>query len=386
LLGTMKIAFIRYKYDPFGGAERFTQALVERLAARGVEIHLYARKWVAQPSASIVFHRVGGPRWPAILGYAGFVFLVGRAVRGMDFDLVLSNERTLCQDIYRAGDGVHARWLELRSLRMGRLRRLSLRCNPFHAFRLWLERRLFEAPDLKAVIVNSDMVRREILARFELDAQRIFTIYNGVDLKRFCPSLRATAGTELRMNSGVRDDEMILLFVGSGFERKGLEFVIRGLARSKTPARLWVVGKGRKAGDERLARELNVGDRVEFWGPRKDTAPFYAAADAFVLPTLYDPFPSVILEAMASGLPVITTAQCGAAEILTQGIDGYVLEKAWDSNRMAEYLDCLGSPEERRRMGGEARKRAEDFPWERTLNEMEELYERLISEAVRQAR
>jgi UDP-glucose:(heptosyl)LPS alpha-1,3-glucosyltransferase len=377
----MKIAFIRYKYDPFGGAERFTQALIERLAGRGVEIHLYARKWVVQPSASIIFHKVGGPTWPSILGYAGFVFLVGRAVRRMSFDLVQSNERTLCQDIYRAGDGVHARWLELRGRRMGRLRRLSLRCNPFHGFRLWLEWRLFEAPDLKAVIVNSDMVRREILARFGLDPRRIFTIYNGVDLKRFHPSLRATAGAELRTKAGVPEGVMILLFVGSGFERKGLEFVIRGLARSKLPARLWVVGKGKKGAYERLARELSVGNRVKFWGPRKDTAPYYAAADAFVLPTLYDPFPSVILEAMASGLPVITTAQCGAAEILTQGREGFVLDDPWDSNRMAEYLDYLGSVEERRRMGGEARKRAEDFPWERTMSDMEELYEGLISAA-----
>lgn len=376
----MKIAFIRYRYDPFGGAERFTQALVERLAAKGAEIHLYAREWSAPPSAArITMHRVGGPSWPSILGYASFVLLVGRAVRMTRFDLVQSNERTLCQDVYRAGDGVHARWLELRARRMGPLRRLSLRLNPFHAFRLWLERRLFEDPRLKAIIVNSGMVRDEIVGRFRVDPARIFTIPNGVDLGRFHPAHRETLGGALRRRSGARDHETVVLFVGSGFERKGLEFAMRGLAEAKVPARLWVVGKGKRRGYERLARGLGLGGRVDFWGPREDVAPFYAAADVLVLPTLYDPFPSVVLEAMASGLPVITTAQCGAAGIMTHGRQGFILDTPEETGRMAECLEALDQVDTRRRMGREARRLAEDFPWERTVAELERLYDDLVS-------
>jgi UDP-glucose:(heptosyl)LPS alpha-1,3-glucosyltransferase len=375
----MKIAFIRYKYDPFGGAERFTQALLERLSAKGLEVHLYARKWTSEPGARVVVHRVGGPSWPSILAYASFVFLLSHAVRKIPFDIVQSNERTLCQDVYRAGDGVHARWLELRTSRMNRLRRLSLRVNPFHALRLWLERRLFEDPGLKAVIVNSNMVRGEILSRFRIDPGRIVTIANGVDLDRFHPSRREGEGLELRRRTGVSDEELVVLFVGSGFERKGLEYAIRGLAEAAVPAKLWVVGKGRVHPYRTLCRELGLEARVEFWGPQGDTAPFYAGADVFVLPTLYDPFPSVVLEAMASGLPVITTAQCGAAEIITPGREGFVLDYPEQTGRIAEYLEVLGVREERRRRGKEARVRAEDFPWERTLRELEALYDRLLS-------
>lgn len=377
----MKIALIRYKYDPFGGAERFTQALVERLAARGAEVHLYARKWSGPPSGDIELHRVGGPSWPAILGYASFVFMVGRAIGKKHFDLVQSNERTLCQDVYRAGDGVHARWLELRARRQGSLRRLSLSWNPFHLFRLWLERRLFEDPALKAVVVNSEMVRREILSRFRIDAARIHTIYNGVDLNRFHPDHRGTEGRKKRESAGAREDELIVLLVGSGFERKGLEWAMRGVARARVPARLWVVGRGRTDFYRKLAAELNLGSRFTLWGPQTDPVPFYAAADVFLLPTLYDPFPSVVLEAMASGLPVITTEQCGAAEIIDPGREGFVLDQPESTDRMAECLDLLSSEEERLRMGREARARAENFPWDRTVSRLEELYQGLIAGA-----
>jgi UDP-glucose:(heptosyl)LPS alpha-1,3-glucosyltransferase len=374
----MKIAFIRYKYDPFGGAERFTQTLAERLSARGVEVHLYARRWSAASGEGIVLHRVGGPSWPAILGYASFVFLVGRAVRRERFDLVQSNERTLRQDVYRAGDGVHARWLELRARRMSGLRRLSLRVNPFHAFRLWVERRLLEDPRLRAVIVNSEMVREEILTRFRIDPARIFTVPNGVDLQRFHPVHRETVGADLRRGAGAPGGEMVVLFVGSGFERKGLEFALRGLAEADIPARLWVVGKGKTGHYVKLARDLGLAGRVRFWGPRGDVAPLYAAGDVLVLPTLYDPFPSVALEAMASGLPVITTAQCGAAGIMTHGREGFILAEPEETRGIAEGLRILADGDARRRMGRAARARAEAFSWERTVGEMEALYDRLL--------
>jgi UDP-glucose:(heptosyl)LPS alpha-1,3-glucosyltransferase len=262
------------------------------------------------------------------------------------------------------------------------LRRLSLRINPFHVFRLWLERRLFEDRGLRAVIVNSEMVRGEILSRFRIDPARIITIPNGVDLNRFHPSRREGEGLNLRRRLGVPDEELVILFVGSGFDRKGLEYAILGLAESAVPARLWVVGKGRVHRHRKLCRRLGLEPRVEFWGPRKDTAPFYAAADVFLLPTLYDPFPSVILEAMASGLPVITTAQCGASEIIEPGREGFILEYPEQTSRIAECVEALGVWEERWRMGREARARAEGFPWERTVRELEELYDHLMSERV----
>jgi UDP-glucose:(heptosyl)LPS alpha-1,3-glucosyltransferase len=374
----LKVAFIRYRYNPYGGAERFTEILADSFGRRGIEVHLFARRWPREINSAICLHRIRGPAWPPLLGHAAFVYLVGRAVRKQGFDLIQSNERTLCQDIYRAGDGVHARWLELRALRQNLLQRLWVRCHPFHIYRLWLERRLFESRNIKAVIVNSEMVRQEILSRFRIPNERIHTIYNGVDLERFCPENRDSVGVELRTRCGLGTEIPVVLFVGSGFERKGLSHLIRAMVIAGGDARLWVVGKGRTGRYEKLASRLGVARRTVFWGPQKEVGQFYAAADIFVLPTLYDPFPTVVLEAMASGLPVITTAECGAAEIITHGEQGFVLKSAVDAGELALFMGRLYQKDLRWSMSQKAVERAARFPIERTIHELDALYRTLL--------
>ena len=376
----MKIAFIRYRYDPFGGAERFTQALIHSLAERGAEVHVFARRWKEPVDPQVRFHRVGGPSRPSLVGHASFLLLAGRAVREGNFDLIQSNERTLCQHVYRAGDGVHARWLELRARHRGWLGRFSTIVNPFHLYRLWVERLLFEQPDLRAVVVNSEMVRGEILSRFAISADRIHTIYNGVDLERFHPANRLSVGADLRLRCGLSDDVPVVLFVGSGFERKGLEQLLHAMALAGGNARLWVVGKGKVNRYRRIAERLAIAEQTVFWGPQGDVAPFYAAADIFALPTLYDPFPTVVLEAMASGLPVVTTAQCGAAEIVSRGENGFVVAYPEKTSEMAGHLAHLYQADHRHAMSIKARKRAEQFPLARTIRELELLYDQILAE------
>ena len=373
----MKIAFIRTEYDPFGGAERFTQSLMDDLTQNGIEVHIFARKWKSDLRGNVHLHRIGGINSPSLLRQASFVLLVNRALRKEHFDLIQSNERTLFQHIYRAGDGVHARWLELRAAHQGILKRLSVAVNPFHLLILWLERRLFEHPELRAVIVNSNMVRAEILSRFRIAESKIVTIYNGVDLNRFHPEHRGTLGKQLREEHGVSPDIHLALFLGSGFERKGLGQVIQALAGTGPDTRLWVVGKGDGRRYLGIAQKLGVASRVKFFGGQHNVERFYAAADFFVFPTLYDPFPSVVLEAMASGLPVITTAQCGAAEIIEHGKDGFVLADPDESDRLAAYMNELSVVKKRSVMSGLARRKAENFPWQRTVDAMLHLYRQL---------
>jgi UDP-glucose:(heptosyl)LPS alpha-1,3-glucosyltransferase len=374
-----RVALIRYKYDAYGGAERYTEMLADSLSRRGIEVHLFARSWKEPAGPGVFLHRVGGLGWPPLLSQATFVWLVGRAVRRERFDLVQSNDRTLSQHVYRAGDGVHARWLELRAPYEGWLRRLSLRINPHHLYRLWLERRLFESPHLRAVIVNSEMVRQEILARFRIDPERIRTIYNGVDLARFHPGNREAAGVSFREIHSIDEAKPIVLFVGSGFRRKGLAFLLQAFGLAGGDSLLWVVGKDDPSAYRRLARKLGIGSRVLFWGPQKDVAPFYGAADIFALPALYDPFPTAVLEALASGLPVITTAQCGAAEIIDQGREGYVLQSPGRVAEMGRLLELLYDPGRRRPMAAAARKKAEAFPIDRSVQELQSLYGQLLS-------
>ena len=375
----MKIAFIRTDFDPYGGAELFTQRLVESLIQKGVEVHFFARSWKGEQDKSVHMHLVGGPRSPSVLRQFWFVNSVKRAVQKYSFDLVQSNERTLCQQVYRAGDGVHARWLELRCARFGFWRRLSIRINPFHRYMLWLEKKMFEDDGLQAVIVNSNMVRREITSRFAIADEKIHTIYNGIDIEKFHPRLRKVEGGLLRRENGIEDAELVVLFVGSGFARKGLLPLMKAFARSAGGKKLWVVGKGNIRKYQREACRLGIEDSVVFWGPQKETPQFYAAADIFVLPTLYDPFPSVVLEAMASGVPVITTVTSGASEIITPGKDGYVLSDVDAVDELVMYMDRLSDNEFRTGMAHLARRKAEKFSMEKTSDETMKLYQSLIN-------
>ena len=144
-----------------------------------------------------------------------------------------------------------------------------------------------------------------------------------------------------------------MLFAGSGFGRKGLAFLVEALANLKNQAGvLWVVGKGNPAPYQRQARRLGVAERLKFWGPQTDLAPFYQAATVLALPTIYDPCSNVVLEALACGAPVITTKANGAADFLTPGENGEILTRPDDltglTRALEDYLSRGEAPEVRR--------------------------------------
>ena len=236
---------------------------------------------------------------------------------------------------------------------------------------------MFESPELKAVVANSNMVRNEILSRFRVAPGRVRTIYNGVDSKRFNPGNRAKTGRALRRSMEIGDDTPVVLFVGSGFERKGVSTLVQASALLAKPFHAWIVGKGNFRKYREMARRLGVFENIHFLGPRRDVETYYAAADIFVFPTLYDPFPSVVLEAMASGLPVVTTTRCGAAEIIRRGKDGFVVESPGDFVQTASCIQRLFSRDLRESMAKSAAARAKRFSVESTVGQYERLYRQL---------
>jgi UDP-glucose:(heptosyl)LPS alpha-1,3-glucosyltransferase len=200
---------------------------------------------------------------------------------------------------------------------------------------------MFGHPDLRAVICNSRMVRDDIARRFGLPDDKLQVIYNGVDLDAFHPRLREEQGRVLRAKTGVIGGTPVILFVGSGYERKGLPTLLRAVAgMQRKDARMWVVGRDKQEMLMRkLAQTLGIDDRVMFLGAQVDVRPFYGAADVFALPTTYDPFPNAALEALACGLPLATTTTCGAAELVTEA-NGAVVA-AGDVAALATSLDHL---------------------------------------------
>ena len=369
-----RIALVRGRYDPAGGAERFVQAAVAALKAEGASLTIVTRSWPGHDGTAIVldpFHL--GSLWRD----AGFARAACAELGRRRFDLVQSHERIACCDVYRAGDGVHAEWLAQRSRVQSPLAALATRLSPHHRYLLAAERALFTSSRLRAVICNSQMVMREIAGRFGTAAGKLALIRNAVDGAVFHPGLRAEMRAAVRQQLAIPQDANVVLHVGSGFERKGVAGFLAALARCT--ARPWGIVAGRDKRAARyaaLARTLGVGERVRFVGSVSDVRPYLAAADTFLLATLYDPFPNAALEAMAAGLALVTTPSCGAAELVREGETGFVRD-ALDVDGLAGALDRL-DPASAARMGVAARDAVAPLTPAAMAGEYLALYRRLL--------
>ncbi|MFH1044070.1 MAG: glycosyltransferase family 4 protein [Pseudomonadota bacterium] len=376
----MKIALVRQRYNPYGGAERFVERAMAALAAQNVEMTLFARAWLgaAELASEVRLIRCD----PFYIGRVwrdwGFARSVCAALKTNAFDLVQSHERILCCDIYRAGDGVHRQWLANRSRSAGLLERIALALNPYHLYTKVAEKRLFASPRLRAVICNSNMVKEEVRRYFDLAEDKLHVIYNGVDLAAFNPALRGEWRARKRAELGLGDSTAAFLFVGSGFARKGLPQLLRAMTGVRG-AHLIVVGEDRElALMQGRVGDMKLADRVHFTGGQDDVKPWYGMADCFVLPTLYDPFPNAALEAMASGLPLITTMQCGAAELIESGVEGYICRDALDVVELARCLNLAAAPGQALRMGAAARRKVEPFGLADMAQQLTRLYTDLL--------
>jgi UDP-glucose:(heptosyl)LPS alpha-1,3-glucosyltransferase len=322
----MKIALIRRRFSASGGAELYTQRLLAGLLSRGHETHLFAEHWdVTEPG--IKFHAVQSGGFRSIQAVR-FAESVASALGQFEMDCVLSLERTIHQDIYRAGDGVHNVWLDRRRTFAPWWKRPFVGRGAFHRNMLQIEKRAFDPKNTRCVIVNSEMVKNEIVREFDYPTESIHLIRNGVDTSRFSGRDKHAA----RERFGVNKEEFLIAFVGSGWERKGLMFVFDAL---NTPAlrgmaRLIVAGKGKVP--------RNASKNTIFTGPIGEVEDVYAAADLFVTLPIYEPAANVVSEALAAGLPVITSIQNGASELLQDGRTGSIVPDPSDLNEVASRI------------------------------------------------
>lgn len=352
----MRIALVIERFEPdAGGAEASAWNIAHGLARAGDEVHVIARRGCDSPPLHL--HRVWVPATWQPLRVLAFSRAAARGARRVEADCCLSFSRTLHQDVYRAGGGSHADYMERRYGARHRLRRLS----PRHAVLLAIEGRIFRDPRQR-VIAISEMVESEIRRRHGVADDRLAVVYNGVDLERFHPRHRAGSGQRLRRELGA-GAAPVWLFAGSGFARKGIDTALRALANDGTgEARLWVAGRDTPQPWQRLAKKLGVAARVRFLGFRRDIESLYAAADALLLPTRYDAFGNACLEAAAAGLPVVTSGASGAAELF-RGLGG-VVEDPEDVAGFAAALKLLADAPTRERLGQGARRVAEAYGWD----------------------
>ena len=363
----MRIALVIERFEPqAGGVENVGWIVAHELVRAGDEVHVFAR--TAASSRSIRFHQVEVPtRWQPLRVLA-FSRSVARAAPRRNFDIVYSLARTAQQDVFRAGGGSHAHYMDRRYLGPARL--LS-RVSPRHRVLLALEEQVFRDPTQR-IQCNSEMVRRELQSRYAVPSERIAVIHNGVDLDHFHPENQHAYGDPLRRELNAKET-LVWLFAGSGFARKGLDTALRAFALSaQRNTQLWVAGADPPARWRRVARSLGVESRVRFLGFRRDMRTLYAAADALLLPTRYDACANVCLEAAAAGIPLLTSTANGAAELFAN--TGLAIDDPDDANGFAQALDELSDTALRTRLGTTARAVAEKLSWSAHVRSLRALF------------
>jgi UDP-glucose:(heptosyl)LPS alpha-1,3-glucosyltransferase len=311
----VKLLVIARPFVFHGGVERATAGLVSALVEHGYDVHLLTPRGQA-PVPGVTLHILPLPPLPPAARVLALAVSARLAVARGNWDVVQSHERTVCQDVYRAGEGCHRAYLASEERRRTR--------GLYHRIVLSLERRVFaRTPHIVAI---AEVGRREIATLYGVASGRLTVVYNGVDLERFHPRNRSHHRESARRDAAVPTGVFTALFVGSGFARKGLATAIEAFAAlADRESRLLVVGKGDVRPYQSVAARLGVGDRVAWLGARDDLERWYAAADIVVLPSRYEPFGNVHLEALAAGLPVVASARAGGAEIVEEGINGSIV-------------------------------------------------------------
>ena len=308
----MKILVVCRPLVFHGGVERATAGFLGGLVEHGDAVDLLSPG--SDPRLPGVTHRrlalppVPPPLRPLVLAAAVRI----ACARGR-WDVVQTHERTPGADVYRAGEGCHRAWLAARG-RRGR--------GVYDNVVLVLERRVFATTTRTVAIARAG--KAEIERLYAVPPERVRVVYNGVDLARFHPDARAKAHAAARAEAGIPGDAWTMLFVGSGFQRKGLATAIEALARLPKKTRLIVVGKGDIGPYQAEASRFGVNERVVWLGAKRDVERWYAASDVVVLPTIYEPFGNVHLEALASGVPIVTTTRAGGAEIVSDACGAVV--------------------------------------------------------------
>jgi len=373
----MKVAIVSIRFDTKGGSERRTYQLARGLIGAGHDVEVFAAEVedMDLPARVSIVPMMPGPSFMKVRSFSRNVnrMLSGRP----DIDVIHNQIRPYTDGIVTVGGGCHAEYLERSGKTFGFL-------NPLNRVVLGMERERYKAGGCRAVITNSEFARKGLLKHYPIPPERVFVAYNGVDNAKFNPERITEYRRAVRAGYGYKD-EPVALFVGTGFERKGLSSVIRALAVVKgmeqeiNRLRLLVVGKDDPGPYERLANGLGVSERVTFAGATAEPEKFYGAADIFVLPTQYDPFSNATLEAMASGLPVVTTKYNGVSDIINDGENGLVVNNADNPSDIAAALSYLSCEKVRREMGARARKTAEGLTWDKTLEKTLDVYRNTLA-------
>lgn len=380
----MKIGLVILHADARrGGAERYTLDLARSLSHRGHDVSLLASTFFEAPW-EVKQIRCDARSFTKTLGYRRFLGQLDSHLLSNSFDVLHAMLPVRHCDVYHPHAGLAAENLATGHLKhrgrfMQKLARIANQFNPRRRMYASAERGLFGHAPLPVMLCLSEYVRRSVRGRFMLPEELLPVLYNGIELRTFDPKRRPDAGVEVRANLAIPHDAVVALIVAQDFHRKGLDTAIQSLARvADARLRLVVVGRDFAAPYEKLANKLGAEKRVTFAGPAKDPYAFYRAADFFVLPTRHDPCSLVALEALAMGLPVITSAANGAGELLTHGLDGMIVPDPNDVPRLTEAMKAMLDDRRRANMSQAALMLRPRLSYDAHVTELLNIYQKAV--------
>ena len=364
----MRLAITFQRVDPSkGGAETYVADLLGRLAARGHEVALFASQWDASAfPREVECVRVAAPGWTRSMRIRRFARNSETALKSRSFDCVIGFINTWHQDVLIPQGGVHAASLEANGKRFppGWRRNLYLASKTINP-KWWglyraIEREQYDPARKTRFVAVSHMVARDLQRFHGVPGDRVAVIPNAIDAARLSVADRDGARTKVRDRHGLLESDLAGLFVAHNFRLKGLPPLLEAMAErvrrdpQARPIHLFVCGGGKIAPMRRIVERLGLSAVIKLIGFAPAVRDYYHAADFFVLPSYYDPCSLVVFEALACGLPVITTARNGAGEVITQGREGFVVPAPEDANAMIHALDAMTDDRARRAMSARA--------------------------------
>lgn len=372
----MKIALITKNFDPVqGGSERYGYNLALALSQMGHEVHVLCHRF-AQEKIQNIFHHKLGDKKPLKAKSKEFIQQSHTILKDLSCDIDFAITPCYPVDVYRAGDGVHIHWLQLKY--PGRLHRFFATIMPAKKRALKVEKQLYTNGGAKHIIVNSYLVKKHIEKYYAPPSHSIHTIYNGVDITLF--KMKNSKSKKILQFHAIKENLFHILFVSNNWKRKGLKTLLLGAAKivKEKKAHIIIVGKGKKQKWKPLIKKLGMENGITFIPPTKEISMWYQASDVMILPTKYDPFANVCLEALACGTPVITSKENGASEIIDHTNNGYVLSSPKAHLEIEKYLAYMQKENILRNMEKEARKKAEEFTIERNAKETLDVFHMIL--------
>jgi len=378
----MKIAIVRRKIGAFGGGEWFLHEVANGLLNRGHEVHLIAEKTDLDLGGNIQHHCTHLPKSP-LKSSKAFRLWAENIINTLQPVVVLSGERAVAGDIYRAGDGVHAAWLDrYAEATASPLKQVLIRKHPRHRLLLRLEDELYTSDRLKMVIANSALVAAEIKKYHPAFPQKnIQVLPNAIRVARYRNFARQHSPQECRKKLGLPDHRPIILFAGNNFKRKGLSALLNAVRYlgSIEPV-VVVLGQGKERDYRTQIKQLPDMVAVRFRGLQSEVLPFYRAASLLALPTIYDPFSNVCLEAMAMDLPVITTPANGFAEVIRAHRVGGIIG---EDGSLTELLKTYLNVEQARQCQERIAEVIDQYDMRSFIEQLERLFEQVKENAGR---